>query len=320
MEQELRRPWLVAAWPGMGIVGFAAATHLVGALGAQPIAGIDPHGYFDLERVKVSHGVLQRVRLPRTVFHGWRDPAGARDLLILLGEAQPAGRAYEYCEEVIRTARDFAVERIVTFAAMATVIDPRAAPRVLAVTTDDPPLQQDLDRVHVSRLEEGEIGGLNGVLLAAGAAHGLPGVCLLGEFPYFATSLPNPKASKAVLDAFADLAGVRVDTSALAAEAVEVERGLVELLERLEAEAEAASEDAEEDEEDEEHAAEAPAGTEAAGAEHELSREARARIEAVFERARDDREAALELKAELDHHGVFKKYEDRFLDLFKRAE
>jgi hypothetical protein len=32
------------------------------------------------------------------------------------------------------------------------------------------------------------------------------------------------------------------------------------------------------------------------------------------------REAALELKAELDRHGLFKRYEDRFLDLFKRAE
>lgn len=313
---DLRSPWLVAAWPGMGVVGFGAAAHLVNALQARPVAEVHPRGFFDLERVEVSHGVLQKVRLPRTVFHGWRDPAGRRDLLVLLGEAQPQGRGYEYCEEVLRVARDLGVERVLTFAAMAAVIDPRAEPRVLAVTTPDAALHEDLRRAQVDVLEEGEIGGLNGVLLAAAAANGLPGIGLLGEFPYFATSLPNPKASRAVLQAFARLAGITVDTSALDAQVVEVEKGLVELLDRLEHEAEEATEAEAAAEEEDEEGEEEP---ELPGPEG-LSRDVRARIETLFERARQDRNAALELKAELDRHGVFKKYEDRFLDLFRRGE
>lgn len=318
MDRELRHPWLVAAWPGMGVVGFGAAAHLVNALEAKPVAEVDPHGYFDLERVQVSRGVLQRVRLPRTVFHAWRDPAGARDLLVLLGEAQPQARGYEFCEEVLRTARDLGVERVITFAAMAAVIDPRADPRVLAVTTaPEGELHEELRRARVSVLEEGEIGGLNGVILAAAAAHGLPGVCLLGEFPYFATSLPNPKASRAVVQAFSRLAGVPVDVTTLDAETEEVERGLVELLEKLEHEVDEVKEadvtppTADEDEDEQEE-----------GSESELADggASRRRIEALFERARADRHAALELKAELDRQGLFKKYEDRFLDLFKRAE
>lgn len=329
--EGLRHPWLVAAWPGMGVVGFGAAAHLVNALGARPVAEVDPHGYFELERVQVSKGVLQRVRLPRTVFHAWRDPAGRRDLLVLLGEAQPQAHGYEYCEEVLRTARDLGIERVVTFAAMAAVIDPRAEPRVLAVTTPDHgALQGELAGAGVPVLDEGEIGGLNGVLLAAAAAQGIAGVGLLGEFPYFATSLPNPKASRAVVESFSRLAGLTVDLAALDAQVAEVEEGLIELLERLEQEA--GGEETErlrappppDDEEmvDEDEGAEQPAdGAEAGAAEAgALPREARARIEALFERARTDRQAALELKAELDRHGAFKKYEDRFLDLFKRAE
>jgi hypothetical protein len=40
----------------------------------------------------------------------------------------------------------------------------------------------------------------------------------------------------------------------------------------------------------------------------------------MFEQARQDRSKAMELKRELDRHGVFKQYEDRFLDLFKKGE
>ena len=44
------------------------------------------------------------------------------------------------------------------------------------------------------------------------------------------------------------------------------------------------------------------------------------RIEEAFERAEKDRSKAFELKQELDRLGVFKDYENRFLDLFKKTE
>jgi hypothetical protein len=44
------------------------------------------------------------------------------------------------------------------------------------------------------------------------------------------------------------------------------------------------------------------------------------RIERLFEQAGKDRSKAFELKQELDRLGVFKDYEDRFLDLFKEPD
>ena len=44
----------------------------------------------------------------------------------------------------------------------------------------------------------------------------------------------------------------------------------------------------------------------------------RRRIEEFFDRAAADRAQAFNLKRELDRLGVFKEYEDRFLDLFKK--
>jgi hypothetical protein len=134
-------------------------------------------------------------------------------------------------------------------------------------------------------------------------------VCLLGEFPYFAQAFPNPKASAAILRAFSRLAGVELDLGALDAQAREVEGQLValqartrELAERVQGEGglPAASPD------EEREARPDPA--------------TRARVEALFDAARSDRGKALELKAELDRLGLFKEYEDRFLDLFKRGE
>ncbi|MFO0826122.1 MAG: hypothetical protein U0792_23900 [Gemmataceae bacterium] len=45
-----------------------------------------------------------------------------------------------------------------------------------------------------------------------------------------------------------------------------------------------------------------------------------AQIEESIEAATKDRSKAFELKQELDRLGIFKQYEDRFLDLFKKPE
>ncbi|RME72509.1 MAG: hypothetical protein D6776_08675 [Planctomycetota bacterium] len=329
-SEHLRNPWLIAAWPGMGNVAIGAAAYLVEKLGAQRLGELPPGDYFDLKRIEVKGGIAQPPRFPRSTFYGWRDPAGVRDLVIFVGEAQPSERGFEFATRLLDHAMPYGVERVFTFAAMATPIHPSADPRVFAVATQ-PALLNEVrldaaghERAHV--LAEGEITGLNGVLLAAAMQRGLGGVCLLGELPFFAIGVPNPKASLAVLRVFQAASGIPIDLSEIETQAQAVERGLIQLLERMQAAARqaraaAASEDEEEggfsvpsfavesEEEDEEEESRP-----------RLDERARQRIERLFEQAREDRTKALDLKAELDRLGVFKEYEDRFLDLFKQAE
>ena len=75
-------------------------------------------------------------------------------------------------------------------------------------------------------LADGHIGGLNGVLLAAAAESGLPGVCLLGEMPHIFSQLPFPKASLAILEVFTKLADIDLDLGELAEQAKLVEQQL----------------------------------------------------------------------------------------------
>jgi hypothetical protein len=204
---------------------------------------------------------------------------------------------------------------------LASQLHPAAEPRVAAVATDKKTLAE-LERLEIRPLQDGEIGGLNGVLLGGAVERGLTGVCLLGEIPFFAAGVPNPKGALAALRAFAALAEVKLDTEALEGHAKQMEEALLELMQRMkdeakqqgeaEVESEAVEAEANEDAEDEDPEATKPA-------ESALDFAARQRIEELFEEARKDRSKGMRLKAELDRLGCFKLYENRFLDLFKRA-
>lgn len=315
MDLNLKKPWLVAIWPGMGAVAQIAGTQLVRLLGAEPIAELDPAGFFEPESISVRAGVVQPVQLARSVFYAWRDPKGERDLVVLLAERQPAARGYAYAQALLEVARTFGVERVVTFAAMASPMHPSAAARVFAAATSDA-LLADLRRDDVTLLAEAEIGGLNGVFVAAAAERALPAMCLLGEFPFFAAAVPNPKASAAVLRVFSSIAGLDLDLAELEADARKIERGLIHHLKNLQRSLtpmETSGDDSSEAE------FEATVPTPEESGPDPIPPDVLEHIEALFAAAREDRSKALQLKSELDRRGLFRRYEDRFLDLFKKA-
>jgi hypothetical protein len=314
-EPTLREPWLVAAWPGMGSVALAAASYIVAKLGGTPIQTIVQPEYFDITTVQIEGGVVARPALPKSTIHAV--PGGARagpDLLVFTGEAQPTQRGYDFCRVLLDFAESRGVKRIVTFAAMATPIHPSAPPRVFGVASDRALLPL-LRRHDVAILSDGQISGLNGVLVAAAAERSIESICLLGELPFFAVGVPNPKASLAVLRAFGRIAGIAIDLAEIEEQARLVERALIEIIERAgRQQAARAGESAEEE------GGEALAGAEAEPEPEGPPPAALARIEELFQLARADKARALELKAELDRLGLFAQYEDRFLDLFKREE
>jgi proteasome assembly chaperone (PAC2) family protein len=303
----------------MGQVGSIAAGYLVHKLGAKEAAELPARGFFDIEQVQVRQGVIVPARLPRSALFRWRDESAGVELLIFLGEAQPSSDGLEFANRLLDEAATLGVERIVTFASVASQLHPSQAPKAFGVVTQ-PDMKPDLDRIGAAALEDGLIGGLNGVLLGAAAERGLPGVCLLGEIPYFAGAVANPKAARAVLGAFSRLTGIAVDTTELAQHDAAVDRVMMDLLERLKQQAEQGGENAPPIPEEPAEAEEADAEAEAAEKpQPTLDFAARERIERLFDEARRDRSRSVALKQELDRLGAFPLYEDRFLDLFKRA-
>ena len=307
VQPQLNHPWLIAAWPGMGNVAVNAGVYLLAKMDMTVFAEFEANEFFDVSQVEVKAGLVQPGRRPRNRFFLWRDPKRQRDILVLLGEGQPQFGIYSFCERIIAYARELGVERVITFAAMATTMHPRRSSRVFGAATDEGGLGE-LTRLELEILEDGQIGGLNGVLLGAAAESGLPGVCLLGEMPHILTRLPFPKASHAILQTVTTMTGLEVDFTELSQQVEVMDRQLGEILSQVEqAYGPQASG------EDEEYHPEPVEEGRLGSADQE-------RIERLFEQAASDRSKAFELKQELDRLGVFKEYEDRFLDLFRKAE
>jgi hypothetical protein len=305
---DLKEPWMVAVWPGMGQVALSAGYYLMAKLQMRLFAEFRALDLFDVENVEVDEGLIQSTRLPRSRFFVWNDPNGQRDIVLFVGEAQPPVGKYAFCQRVMEVAGQLGVERVFTFASMATQAQLQDDPRVFLAATNGAILSE-FEPYQFEVLKEGQIGGLNGLLLGVAAQNQLNGACLLGEMPFVFARVPFPKASLAVLERFAAIASVGLDFTELRTQVQMMEQQLHGLLNELENAMQERESQTQED----------PTGN-VEETENHVDPEDERRIEQLFAQAADDRSKAYELKRELDRLGVFPAYEDRFLDLFKPSE
>jgi proteasome assembly chaperone (PAC2) family protein len=306
---KLNRPWLVAIWPGMGHVASTAGYYLMSKLEMHMLAEISAKELFDIEHVEVKHGLIHTGHRPRSRFLLGKGASPEHDLVVFLGEAQPPQGKYAFCRRLIEFAQQLGVERVFTFAAMATQMHPQQEPRVFAAATDTATLEE-LRQLELETLSDGQIGGLNGLLLGVAAEEGLHGACLLGEIPHVLAQIPFPKASYEVLRKFTTLAGISIDFDELSEQVRAADEQIGQLMSQVEAAMQQRAEPEEEEETYDLGLTEEP----------KLSPEDEQRIERMFEEAAQDRSRAYELKRELDRLDVFQDYEDRFLDMFTKPE
>lgn len=319
-NNDLTDPWLVAVWPGMGNVALGAGGYLVADLKATLVYELPAREIFEIQNVEVKDGLARAGKLPRNMFFQWRDPKKKNDLLIFIGQAQPPTGGYALCHHVLDYAQQRGVKRIITFAALATQLHPSDTPRVLGIATENDELQR-LKNFKIELLEEGQISGLNGVLLAAGAERNLPGVCLMGEIPFFAVGVPNPRASQAVLESFSAMVDLTIDYTDINQHAKVVEEGLLKMLEKMREAARQEGEGFEQALGIPDNPSPSDEGdSDSSDVEPQIDDNTRLHIESLFAQANEERSRAFLLKEELDRLGLFEQYENRFLDLFKKAE
>ncbi|MFN7875717.1 MAG: PAC2 family protein [Pirellula sp.] len=293
----------------MGHVAISVGYYLMAKLEMHLMAEFSARELFDVDYVEVKNGLIRTGRLPRSRLFVWTDPQGKHDIIVFIGEAQPPSGKYTFCRRLIDFARELGVERVFTFAAMATQMHPEHESRVFGAATDEVGLAE-LKRLELDLLEKGHIGGLNGILLGSAAEMGMRGTCLLGEMPHIFAQLPFPKASLAVLKVFTMIADIDIDTGELAEQAQALDKQLGDIFSQMK---NTLRQQSTVDEGQ-------PLGGFEPPEKQGLSPNDERRIERLFLLAGDDRSKAYELKRELDRLGAFQEYEDRFLDLFKKLE
>ena len=300
-------PLLVAVWPGMGQVALTAGYYLMSRLHMHEADPLHVQDLFDVDQVEVGDGLVKPARLPKTRVFRWKDPGGGRDVVVLIGEAEPPAANLAFCARLLDYAEKLGVKEVYTFAALADAVPLGAPSRVFGVATGAEGRER-LRGAGVGLMTSGRISGLNGVLLGLLAQRGMRGIGLLGEMPVLMTSIPFAKASAAVLALFSRLSGVPIDLKELEDYGRAAEQQLQSALHMLEETMEEPKEGAEEEAESPEPAAPRPS----------LSEGDEARIEGLFAAAERQRSRAFELKRELDRLGAFDRYEDRFLNLFRK--
>ncbi len=304
---ELDAPILLAGWPGMGNVGAAAIAYLRAGLSAKPLGEIDVSEYVAPESVVIENGLVKLPAPPSNQIYYHEDPA----LLFLESESQLNGDA---ALDVIREVLDFAehheVKAIYTAAAFALPVGRKQPVKVLGAANEET-IRDRLIPAGVQYLEEGQITGLNGLLLGFAKLRGIPAACLLATMPQYAVNILNPKSSRAIIEVLQSLLGIEVDLTGLDSAVAKTEETMKQIeahirkaLSEGEGPAEGESEEWKEVEEE------------------EIPEKVMQKIERLFDEIKvtGSKDKGAELKRELDRWNLYKIYEDRFLDLYRDDE
>ncbi|MFC1861690.1 PAC2 family protein [Chloroflexota bacterium] len=225
---KLNSPVLLAAWPGIGNVSMIVATYLEHKLGFKRLGEIKAPYFFDPIGVVVKDNIVEAPQFPQSKFYYWKNKGGASDIILFIGEDQPATKGYELANCVLEVGLRLNVKRIYTCAAAVTRIHHTEQPNVWGAATSQQSAN-DLKKYNLIQRGNLQIAGLNGLLLGVAKEKNVEGICLLGEVPMYATRVQNPMAALAILGVLIKILDIEIDTIELSQLAEETKEKMKQL-------------------------------------------------------------------------------------------
>ncbi len=220
-KPKLKSPVMLAAWPGVGNVAMLVANYLLDKFDFKDLAEIDANEFFDPIGVLSRQHLIEAPQFPQSHFYYWKNKTGEHDIILFIGDDQPDFKIYDFAGCVLDFAQSYGVERVYTCAAAMTNIHFTEQPKVWAVATSKP-LIEELRKLDLLQNGSIQIAGLNGLLLGLAKERNFDGVCVMTEVPSQTSRMENPMAALAILKTFMRLLDVDVDTKDLAENAKEV--------------------------------------------------------------------------------------------------
>jgi proteasome assembly chaperone (PAC2) family protein len=214
---ELRRPVLVAAfrgWNDGGQGASLAAGYLAKVWSAARFAEIEAEDFYDFQAtrpmVSLEDGETRKLEWPDNGFFHSAIPGTNRDAVILIG-TEPNLRWKTFAGLVLGLAEDLGVERVITFGSLLADV-PHTRPSPVTAAATDPQLVEELG-LEPSRYEGPT--GIVGVLLDAARRASIPSLSLWAAVPHYVSLAPSPRAALALVNRFAELMSMSVDTDDL---------------------------------------------------------------------------------------------------------
>ena len=136
------------------------------------------------------------------------DPLSSKDLILLTGDSQPVvpGSEYILSEQILDLITKFKISNIYSLASYVTgtfVNDPK-----IFGTATNPEIIKSFRSFNISTLDNGNITGMNGLILGLGKLRGIEGICLLGETSGYVI---DAKASKNLLEILNNVLGIHIN-------------------------------------------------------------------------------------------------------------
>jgi hypothetical protein len=196
---------------GLGAAGATAA--LLGSVASHVVATFDTDDLLDHRSrrpvLRIDRGVNEAITWPLLQLHAAEDAAGT-PFLVLTGP-EPDHKWKAVADDLVTIADVLGVRMLVGLGAFPAPV-PHTRPLRLAATASTRELAEQVGFIEATI----EVpAGLQAVLERRFAAAGLPAVGLWARVPHYVSAMPYPAASAELLDRLAELAGLRLDTSAL---------------------------------------------------------------------------------------------------------
>lgn len=293
---EKKAPIMIAGWPGMGTVALGVVEYMRTKLRAVRLAEIKMDGATTLDSVIVHSGIAKIPEPPRNIFYYSKD----NNLILFQGDAQIPGKdGIALLAKVLDAAKNFQVATIFTSAAFPQPVSYKDDPELFGAVNQKG-LRDLVIKSGIKMMESGHISGLNGLLMGFAEKRGIDSVCILSTMPQYAISLPNPKASMAIIEKLSSILDINIDLTELRGYAAEMDDKFAGVEDKVKDVIYL----------DKEHAVSTPPNK-------EIPPYIIDKIEKLFAEAKSDKSKALTLKLELDRWDLYGSYEDRFLDLFR---
>ena len=240
---SLNSPNLICGFPGTGLVGKLAVDYLIKELDAihmadlfscyfSPQVVIQPDGttnivknslyYVKNNKTSINQKQIKNlskldVQLDQPVNESKSNTSlkladgslfSSNDLILLTGDSQPVvpGSEYVLSEQLLDLITKFKISNIFSLASYVTgtfVNEPK-----IYGTATNPEIVKSFRSFNISTLDNGNITGMNGLILGLGKLRGIEGTCLLGETSGYVI---DAKASKNLLEIVNNVLGIHIN-------------------------------------------------------------------------------------------------------------
>jgi uncharacterized protein len=135
-------------------------------------------------------------------------PLSSKDLILLTGDSQPVvpGSEYVLSEQILNLITKFKISNIYSLASYVTGTFVNN-PKIYGTATNQE-MVKSFRSFNISTLDNGNITGMNGLILGLGKLRGIEGICLLGETSGYVI---DAKASKNLLEILNNVLGININ-------------------------------------------------------------------------------------------------------------